>query len=171
MDFGASLVKTVSQVVTENSEMPQKSVVEMMRMPMQKYENPTILEFGDTNESYESQQINNYKESAGFVCNGTPADLIVQPTLNTQIFKAVGSATLENTVPQIVGVPGATEKDTNPPSFDRYIQLQELRESTMYYGQTVPVMTAISVVSAVVIYVLLNRSNRRFSTEQFLKVL
>jgi hypothetical protein len=169
MDF--SFVKTVSQVVKQNSEMPQKSVVDMMIQGVASNANPTIVEFGDKNESVETQQLNNYKESAGFVCNSKIEDLIVMPTLNTQIFEAVGSATLDNTVPQIVGVPGATEKDTNPPTYDRFIQLQELRDSTIYYGQTVPVMTTISVVSAVVIYMLLNTSNSRIARRKFYEVL
>lgn len=170
MDF----VRSVAQVVSDNSEMPQLSVVDMMQQIKNRIgeSKPNILNGNHDLETVETKQENTYRESEGNVFfTDSPSDLYVEPCVNTQIQNVVAQTNLDNTVPEVVGVPGAVLFDFNPPTYDRFILTQEYLANQRYFGQTLPAMTTVGLVSAVVIYMCLSKSNSRTAMRNFFDVL
>lgn len=148
-------IQTVSQVVNNNEHpVPQatQSVADMLRSMNLQQPNPDtqILEPADPGYEHIFATI-----------NGSPGHFIKTAVQQTPVINFGNGSDLMNSLPDCVGVPGATERIINPDTYENYVTEQQRYEAMQ--RDKLGFMAAAGAVAAVAIYFAMNQPKKRYS--------
>lgn len=145
-------IKTVQEVVLENEHPVPLSIVDRLKAVnlTQKIVDSQILPPSQPG----------FEHKFGKIATFTQSFIKMPSAINRQIVEADGS-NLQNSIPDLVGIPGAQTKDINPPMYDMFnttlLQLEEAERT-----QTLAIVAAVGAVAAATVYVMLNTPKPRY---------
>lgn len=149
---------TIDAFVRRNEHPVNISIVDRfksMNLEQSPHQNPEIMMWthGDTGHG-----------DFEMLATGTASFIKTPQTLSMAqmaVEPAVGD-NRDNSNPDIVGVPGEKEKDSDPPLYERYEVMEEKKDALKFYNVTVPSLTTVGIAAAAVYFLMCSPKRRTY---------
>lgn len=158
-------------VAAGNAEPPDQSPTGESRMDLIKVpQGMGVATIGDSRKvrTDEDQETDENRESSGLIHIGGSGFGSAVVGGNPQIQPAIGDDD-DSTTPEQVGLPGSSSREEKQP-YEDFVEFQNRIAEMKYYGTTVPVLAAVTVVSATVVYLVATTLYRKNGIESLMRL-